>query len=59
MKSHRVPITLQQLVMRVLRNKLITASNKLAKMFNEPLINYWQKRTIASSAPSTSVGNSS
>ena len=50
MKSHRVLIALQQLIMRVLRNKLITASNKLAKTFNEPLINYLQKGTIAGSA---------
>lgn len=50
MKSHRVLIALQQLIMRVLRNKFITASNKLAKTFNEPLINYLQKGTIAGSA---------
>lgn len=50
MKSHRVPIALQQLVMRVLRNKIITANNKLNKKFKEPIINYRQKGSIAGSA---------
>ncbi|WP_119712249.1 SprT family zinc-dependent metalloprotease [Arsenophonus endosymbiont of Aleurodicus floccissimus] len=50
MKSHRVPIALQQIVMRVLRNKLAIASTKLGKTFTEPLINYRQRGTIAGSA---------
>lgn len=50
MKSQRIPIALQQIVMHVLRNKLATASTKLGKNFTAPLINYRQRGTIAGSA---------
>lgn len=50
MKSIRVPIFLQQQVMRVLREKLALAEQKLEQTFPEPVVNYKQRGTTAGSA---------
>lgn len=50
MKTTRVPITLQQAVMKSLREKLQLASQKLAVSFPEPAVSYQQRGTIAGSA---------
>ncbi|EKT55974.1 SprT family zinc-dependent metalloprotease [Providencia sneebia] len=50
MKIARVPIYLQQKTMRVLRDKLALAQQKLEKTFPEPAINYKQRGTTAGSA---------
>ncbi|GAB1437680.1 SprT family zinc-dependent metalloprotease [Providencia sp.] len=50
MKTTRVPIFLQQQVMRTLREKLALAEQKLEQTFPEPSINYKQRGTTAGSA---------
>ncbi|MEQ5317130.1 SprT family zinc-dependent metalloprotease [Providencia vermicola] len=50
MKTIRVPILLQQHVMRVLREKLALAEQKLEQTFPEPAVNYKQRGTTAGSA---------
>ncbi|PHM46470.1 SprT family protein [Xenorhabdus mauleonii] len=50
MKSVRVPLSLQQAVMRTMRQKLAQASDFLQVTFPEPEINYRQRGTIAGSA---------
>ncbi|UNH38150.1 SprT family zinc-dependent metalloprotease [Moellerella wisconsensis] len=50
MKIPRVPLTLQLSAMRLLREKLALASNKLEKTFTEPTLNYRQRGTTAGSA---------
>ncbi|KMJ45196.1 hypothetical protein AB204_10230 [Xenorhabdus khoisanae] len=50
MKSVRVPLSLQQAVMRTMRQKLALASDFLQKAFPEPSVTYQQRGTIAGSA---------
>ncbi|BBG59663.1 SprT-like family [Providencia rustigianii] len=50
MKTIRVPILLQQRVMKTLREKLALAEQKLEQSFPEPTINYKQRGTTAGSA---------
>lgn len=50
MKTIRVPILLQQRVMKTLREKLALAEEKLEQKFPEPAINYKQRGTTAGSA---------
>ncbi len=50
MKTIRVPIFLQQNVMRTLREKLALAEQKLEQKFPEPSISYKQRGTTAGSA---------
>ncbi|PHM49675.1 SprT family zinc-dependent metalloprotease [Xenorhabdus miraniensis] len=50
MKSVRVPLSLQQAVMRTMRQKLALASDFLQKSFPEPSVTYRQRGTIAGSA---------
>ncbi|HGN1706249.1 TPA: SprT family zinc-dependent metalloprotease [Providencia rettgeri] len=50
MKTTRVPIFLQQHIMRTLREKLALAEKKLEQTFPEPSINYRQRGTTAGSA---------
>ncbi|CDG86895.1 Protein sprT [Xenorhabdus bovienii str. puntauvense] len=50
MKLVRVPLALQQAVMRTLRQKLAQASDYLETTFPEPCVTYRQRGTIAGSA---------
>lgn len=50
MKTIRVPLFLQQHVMRTLREKLALAERKLEQPFSEPTISYKQRGTTAGSA---------
>lgn len=50
MKTIRVPLFLQQQVMRTLREKLALAEHKLEQSFSEPTVNYKQRGTTAGSA---------
>ncbi|WP_340615476.1 SprT family zinc-dependent metalloprotease [Xenorhabdus entomophaga] len=50
MKSVRVPLSLQQAVMRTMRQKLALASDFLQNSFPEPNVTYRQRGTIAGSA---------
>lgn len=50
MKTLRVPINLQQKVMRTLRAKLMLAQQKLEQHIPDPIINYKQRGTTAGSA---------
>ncbi|PKH22707.1 SprT family protein [Enterobacterales bacterium CwR94] len=50
MKSPRLPIALQQAVMRELRTKLERANQKLEKQFPEPTLHYQQRGTSAGTA---------
>ncbi|WP_338885527.1 SprT family zinc-dependent metalloprotease [Xenorhabdus sp. TH1] len=50
MKPVRVPLSLQQAVIRTLRQKLTQASHFLQQRFPEPYITYQQRGTIAGSA---------
>lgn len=50
MSALRIPIALQQAVMRCLRNKLQLANQHLGTAYPEPKINYYQRGTSAGSA---------
>lgn len=50
MKTIRVPLFLQQYLMRTLREKLTLAEQKLEQKLPEPTINYKQRGTTAGSA---------
>ncbi|AOM41119.1 SprT family zinc-dependent metalloprotease [Xenorhabdus hominickii] len=50
MKSVSVPLTLQQAVMRSVRQKLAQASDFLQEVFPEPSVTYRQRGTIAGCA---------
>ncbi|EIC82507.1 SprT family zinc-dependent metalloprotease [Serratia sp. M24T3] len=50
MKSTRIPIALQQAVMRCMREKLQLANQKLSATYPEPEINYQQRGTSAGTA---------
>ncbi len=50
MKTPRLPIALQQDVMRSLRHFLQLASERLARTFDEPLLTYQQRGTAAGTA---------
>jgi len=50
MKSTRIPIALQQAVMRCLREKLQLANQKLKTAYPEPELNYQQRGTSAGTA---------
>ena len=50
MKSTRLPIALQQAVMRCMREKLQLANQKLDTTYPEPEINYQQRGTSAGTA---------
>ncbi|WP_131865483.1 SprT family zinc-dependent metalloprotease [Biostraticola tofi] len=50
MKPVRIPIALQQAVMRCLRSKLLLAETHFGREFAVPLINYQQRGTSAGTA---------
>lgn len=50
MKSTRIPIALQQAVMRCMREKLALANEKLKVSYPEPEVNYQQRGTSAGTA---------